>query len=893
MVVEAERPSSERLPVETVAWAAAEVAGSADLRCALGALARAAVDAARADLAVVRVLDPEGQLVARAIAPEGSALGAEVAGTRTPCEPVAEGAVPEPTRRAAERARASGVLVVPVRAAARIVGSLELVRIAEGFEPDDAAVAELVAAQVALAVRTLAPDTGTATHRAKWLELAGDALAAGGDAHRAAQQTVRLAVETTGARGGALWRVAPEHALELIASAGPVEAGLDRAAELVREAVEQWRPTAVEHDPALPGRAAYVTTLGLGQPPFAALQLFFTEDSVPGDAELASLAGFAARAAHALRSAERASDVELELTRTRALLQVVGEAIARLSLAHTLETAVERIAELLQVEQVGVYLRENGRLFAAAGRGPAPPGDYDIAARFYEALAGPLRARSSIHARTYGTDAALAPVRAALIAAGQHSAVAVPLRVRDESIGLLVAYPGARAIGESDRALLTALAAQLAVAVQNARLHEQTKELGDRLGNVLASERQTSRQVHALYEISRSFAQSLSLEKTLDTVTSTIVDVLGVDAAVMRVPDERGDQFVPHRAHVADARLDHAVRAILEQPQPRPPRTHEPLLLDIPAARRLGAAHALLIPFLQKGSTAALLPIATAGELLAQLTILCLDPARPISPETLATAGTIAQQAALAIDNARLYQQQKAFAETMQQSLLPRDRPAIPGLEIGTVYESAAQVDVGGDVFDFMDLPDGRLAVVLGDVTGHGIDATADMAMAKFVFRSLAREHPEPPDFLAHANEVVVGEIAVGKFITMAYLTVDPAGEVRCASAGHPEPRVVLPDGTVTGLACGGIALGIDESQSYEEARADLPPGGTVVLYTDGVVESRRARELFGTQRMDDVLAAHAAEPPQALANALLAACRDFAGGDLPDDCAIVAIRRT
>jgi serine phosphatase RsbU (regulator of sigma subunit) len=316
-------------------------------------------------------------------------------------------------------------------------------------------------------------------------------------------------------------------------------------------------------------------------------------------------------------------------------------------------------------------------------------------------------------------------------------------------------------------------------------------------------------------------------------------------------------------------------------------------MLDIPTAQRLGGAHALLIPFLDKGSTAALLPIATASELLAQLTILCLDPARPINAETLATAGTIAQQAALAVDNARLYQQQKQFAETMQQSLLPRERPAIPGLEIGTVYESAAQVDVGGDVFDFMELPDRRLAVVLGDVTGHGIDATADMAMAKFVFRSLAREHSEPADFLTHANEVVVGEIGVGKFITMAYLTVGPGGEVLCASAGHPEPRLVHADGTVSGLVCGGLALGIDESQRYEQMRTEVPPGGSIVLYTDGVIEARRGRDLFGTERMDEVLAAHASQPPQVLADELLAACREHGGGDLSDDCAIVVIRRT
>jgi hypothetical protein len=129
MVVEA-----QRLPVETLARAAAEVAASGDLRSALGAIARAAAEATRADLAVLRVLDIDGQLVARAMAPEGSALAAEVAGTRADCEAVVAGAVPEPTRRAAERARAAGVLVVLAYASGRVVGSVELVRVADDFD---------------------------------------------------------------------------------------------------------------------------------------------------------------------------------------------------------------------------------------------------------------------------------------------------------------------------------------------------------------------------------------------------------------------------------------------------------------------------------------------------------------------------------------------------------------------------------------------------------------------------------------------------------------------------------------------------------------------------------------------------------------------------------------
>jgi sigma-B regulation protein RsbU (phosphoserine phosphatase) len=168
------------------------------------------------------------------------------------------------------------------------------------------------------------------------------------------------------------------------------------------------------------------------------------------------------------------------------------------------------------------------------------------------------------------------------------------------------------------------------------------------------------------------------------------------------------------------------------------------------------------------------------------------------------------------------------------------------------------------------------------------------MAMAKFVFRSLAREHPEPGAFLAAANEVVCGEIAPGKFITMLYLTIDPAsGELACASAGHPRPKLMRPDGTVGAVPARGLALGIEPGQAYDETRIELALGGTVVLYTDGVVEARRDGELYGTERLEAVLAERAGLPADALARAVIEDCRSYAGDELPDDCAVVVIKRT
>jgi serine phosphatase RsbU (regulator of sigma subunit) len=166
------------------------------------------------------------------------------------------------------------------------------------------------------------------------------------------------------------------------------------------------------------------------------------------------------------------------------------------------------------------------------------------------------------------------------------------------------------------------------------------------------------------------------------------------------------------------------------------------------------------------------------------------------------------------------------------------------------------------------------------------------MAMAKFVFRSLAREHPEPGDFLHSANEVVIEEIAEGKFITMLYVTADGAsGELACASAGHPPPRILRPAAAPEPLGVRGLALGIAELQDYPVEHVRLEPGDAAVLFTDGLLEARRDGELYGEERFDAVLAANASLAAEKLAKAVVDDCRAFAG-ELADDCAVVVVKR-
>jgi serine phosphatase RsbU (regulator of sigma subunit) len=321
-------------------------------------------------------------------------------------------------------------------------------------------------------------------------------------------------------------------------------------------------------------------------------------------------------------------------------------------------------------------------------------------------------------------------------------------------------------------------------------------------------------------------------------------------------------------------------------------RMGRPLVLDPGSARRLGSSYELLVPFLEQGSTAVVVPIATPAELLATLTVVSLDPGRRIGAEEVETALFVAGQAALAIDNARLYHQQKDFVDTMQRSLLPSGVPEVEGLEVGAVYESSARVEVGGDVYDFLTLPDHRLAVVLGDASGHGIAATADMALAKFAFRSLVRLYPEPQELLEQVNEVAIGELAAGTFVTMLCITVDPtSGVVSAASAGHPPARVLGADGTVTALAPSGLALGIEEGQRYEREETTLARGAALCLYTDGLAEARRDGEQYGVERLDESLVTGKDLPAQALAEHVVASARAFAG-EPGDDYAVVVIRR-
>ena len=187
-----------------------------------------------------------------------------------------------------------------------------------------------------------------------------------------------------------------------------------------------------------------------------------------------------------------------------------------------------------------------------------------------------------------------------------------------------------------------------------------------------------------------------------------------------------------------------------------------------------------------------------------------------------------------------VYEQEHRVAETLQRSLLPERLPEIDGVELAARYLPAvAGSAVGGDWYDALELADGRVALVVGDVVGHGLKAAATMGQLRNACRAYALVEPAPAQVMARLNQLVVrgGEEAMA---TALYLVLDRGtGEVTYTTAGHPPPVVVSPEGPEFLEGGRSVPIGATEGVAYREETATIPPGSTLLLYTDGLVERR------------------------------------------------------
>jgi len=258
---------------------------------------------------------------------------------------------------------------------------------------------------------------------------------------------------------------------------------------------------------------------------------------------------------------------------------------------------------------------------------------------------------------------------------------------------------------------------------------------------------------------------------------------------------------------------------------------------------------------------------------------------------------TLANEAAVAIENTRLYreavdkarmEQELSIAAEMQQALLPPRARRGAGFEaVGAMIPCRA---IGGDFFDYLELPDGRIGFVLCDVSGKGPSAALMTAMIQGIFRAMAEDGNGPAATMTRVNRVMCHRAIASRYATGFYGVLAPDGRFVSSNAGHNPPIVVRRDGSVQRLETGGaplglFPLGLFPASAFEEEELTLAPGDTLLLFSDGLSEAENSElQQFGEDRLVESMAAERHRQPEALLEFLLASARDFAGGQPQSD---------
>jgi serine phosphatase RsbU (regulator of sigma subunit) len=232
-----------------------------------------------------------------------------------------------------------------------------------------------------------------------------------------------------------------------------------------------------------------------------------------------------------------------------------------------------------------------------------------------------------------------------------------------------------------------------------------------------------------------------------------------------------------------------------------------------------------------------------------------------------------------------------AYPEARQQASLPKEVPELEGWEISPQYRPAREV--GGDFYDFLELPKGRLGILVGDATGKGVPAALVMASARSMLRAVAQGSNTPGEVLRRANDPLVMDIPANMFVTCFYAILDPeSGGLSYANAGHDLPYLHRRSGEAEELRASGMPLGHMPGMSYEEKETILEADEEALFYSDGLVEAHDPKgEMFGFPRLRALVSEHGEE--SALGNFLMEALYSFVGEgwEQEDDITLLTLR--
>ena len=466
--------------------------------------------------------------------------------------------------------------------------------------------------------------------------------------------------------------------------------------------------------------------------------------------------------------------------------------------------------------------------------------------------------------------------------ANVRSELAIPLIVKNRVIGVIdIEARQAGYFKEEHKRLLTLIASRMAVGIENARLYTRTTR--------------QARTLLLLNEIARELTSILNLDQLLQRIADLLSRLIDYQMFSILLLDATG-QKLQHRF---------AVRF----------RENIQLKHDVPLGRGVvGYAaqqkQAVLVPDVSKDPRYISLNPETHSELVVPLIyknkvigVLDLEHTRRgfFNEDHKRTITTLAAQIAIAIENAQLYeeiarQEQRlerdlALARELQFRLLPQAPPKLANLEVAAKFLPARAI--GGDLYDFLDYSLSRLGIVIGDVSGKGAPAAIYAALVSGILRSHAPIEPGPAEMLSAVNNSLGERRIDAQFVSIIYAVWDEARRtLQVANSGLPRP-IYCHDGKVEIIEATGLPLGLFDDAEYDEFNFRAKPSDMFVFFSDGILDARNTEgELFGRQRVEQIVARCAGRPADYVVDCLFKAVEEHAAGvEAFDDQTVVAIK--
>lgn len=404
-----------------------------------------------------------------------------------------------------------------------------------------------------------------------------------------------------------------------------------------------------------------------------------------------------------------------------------------------------------------------------------------------------------------------------------------------------------------------------------------------------------------LYRISQTLISTLDLREVLNRVMDEVIAVTRAERGFLMLRGQDGSLAFRAARGIEQQTIEEpefqVSRGIVERVavEGKPLLTSDaqldPLLGGRASVRLIGLRAVMCVPLVLKGTIQGVVYVDSRLQ------------SGVFSSEDLELLAGIASSAAIAIDNARLYQvavekgrmeRELQMAREVQASLIPQSAPRVPGWEFAGWWQPAREVS--GDFYDFVPFGDGHTGLVIGDVTDKGMPAALFMAHARSIVRACAGAASDALSAVRAANATLCAETTNGMFVTLCLAHLEPAsGRLAYVNAGHNPPLHWDHDRkALQPFARPGLPLAIEASAAYAEGVAEIEPGDLVILYTDGVTDATNSGgELFGLDRLQSVVARYADASAEEVREKLRSAMAEFIGPAAPyDDVTFLIARR-